>query len=83
MTRPHSTFKLEAASNSNMSSSAASSSKAPEKPPKTDEQMKVDDPQSKLGVLEEDDEFEEFAVAGVPGDLSLSMPCSRLVCRLF
>lgn len=46
----------------NMSSSAASTSKAPEKSLKTNEQ---EDSQPTLGVLEEDDEFEEFAVAGV------------------
>jgi 26 proteasome complex subunit DSS1 len=43
-----------------MSSSAASTSKAPEKSLKTNEQ---EDSQPTLGVLEEDDEFEEFAVA--------------------
>ncbi|KIM84249.1 hypothetical protein PILCRDRAFT_818586 [Piloderma croceum F 1598] len=43
-----------------MSSSAASTSKPAEK---VNEQTKEEDAQPTLGVLEEDDEFEEFAVA--------------------
>lgn len=38
------------------------------------EPAKEDDAQATLGVLEEDDEFEEFAVAGTP----LSVPRSGL-----
>jgi hypothetical protein len=45
-----------------MSSSTASSSKVPEKPSKVNEPAKEEDSQLTLGVLEEDDEFEEFAV---------------------
>jgi len=46
-----------------MASSAASTSKAPEDSLKANEQAKEEDSQPTLGVLEEDDEFEEFAVA--------------------
>jgi 26 proteasome complex subunit DSS1 len=42
-------------------SSSASSSKPAEKQP---EKLKEEDSQPHLGVLEEDDEFEEFEVAG-------------------
>ena len=45
-------------------SAAASSSKAAETTVKVAEPLKEDDSQPALGVLEEDDEFEEFAVAG-------------------
>jgi len=47
-----------------MSSSAASTSKPAESLTKANEQTKEEDAQPTLGVLEEDDEFEEFAVAG-------------------
>lgn len=49
-----------------MSSENASGSKAPDSSSKTTEILKEDEtqPQLVLGVLEEDDEFEEFAVAG-------------------
>ncbi|KAI0925720.1 hypothetical protein AcW1_008083 [Taiwanofungus camphoratus] len=48
-----------------MSSENASGSKAPDSSSKTTEILKEDEtqPQLVLGVLEEDDEFEEFAVA--------------------
>ena len=49
---------------SNMSA-AASSSKPAEPAPKAAEPLKEDESQPTLGVLEEDDEFEEFAVAGM------------------
>jgi 26 proteasome complex subunit DSS1 len=42
-------------------SSSASSSKPADKQP---EKLKEEDSQPHLGVLEEDDEFEEFEVAG-------------------
>lgn len=45
-------------------STAASSSTTAEKPAKIAEPLREDDAQPTLGVLEEDDEFEEFAVAG-------------------
>lgn len=45
-------------------SSTATSSKTAEKPAKVAEPLREDDAQPTLGVLEEDDEFEEFAVAG-------------------
>ncbi|KAK7690579.1 hypothetical protein QCA50_005677 [Cerrena zonata] len=44
-------------------STAASSSNTAEKPAKVAEPLREDDAQPTLGVLEEDDEFEEFAVA--------------------
>jgi 26 proteasome complex subunit DSS1 len=47
-----------------MSSAAASSSKPAENQANINEQTKEEDTQPTLGVLEEDDEFEEFAVAG-------------------
>ena len=47
-----------------MSSSAASTSKPAETSTKVNEPTKEEDAQPTLGVLEEDDEFEEFAVAG-------------------
>jgi hypothetical protein len=46
-----------------MSSSAASTSKPTDSSTKGNEQ-KEEDAQPTLGVLEEDDEFEEFPVAG-------------------
>ena len=46
-------------------SAAASSSKPAEPAPKAAEPLKEDESQPTLGVLEEDDEFEEFAVAGM------------------
>lgn len=46
-------------------SAAASSSNTAEKPAKVAEPLREDDAQPTLGVLEEDDEFEEFAVAGM------------------
>jgi len=46
-----------------MSSAAASASKPAENLAKTNEQTKEEDTQPTLGVLEEDDEFEEFSVA--------------------
>lgn len=48
-----------------MSANAASSSKV-ESPAKVAEPHKDDDHPAALGVLEEDDEFEEFPVAGTP-----------------
>lgn len=51
---------LSLSSSTDMSSSA-SSSKPTEKQP---EKLKEEDSQPHLGVLEEDDEFEEFEVAG-------------------
>ena len=45
-------------------SAPASSSTATDKPAKVAEPLREDDAQPTLGVLEEDDEFEEFAVAG-------------------
>jgi len=47
-----------------MSSSAASTSKPAESLTKVNEQTKEEDAQPTLGVLEEDDEVEEFGVAG-------------------
>jgi hypothetical protein len=47
-----------------MSSSVASTSKPEESLTKINEKTKEEDTQPTLGVLEEDDEFEEFAVAG-------------------
>ena len=47
-----------------MSSSTPSTSKPADSSTKPNEQTKEDDAQPTLGVLEEDDEFEEFAVAG-------------------
>ncbi|CAL1716875.1 unnamed protein product [Somion occarium] len=44
-------------------STAASSSTAPANSAKVTEPLREDDAQPTLGVLEEDDEFEEFAVA--------------------
>jgi 26 proteasome complex subunit DSS1 len=43
---------------------SASTSKPADKAAKTDEEEKTQDDQHHLGVLEEDDEFEEFPVAG-------------------
>lgn len=45
-------------------STAASSSKSADPTAKVAEPTKEDENQPALGVLEEDDEFEEFAVAG-------------------
>jgi hypothetical protein len=45
-------------------SSTASTSKPTDSLTKVNEQAKEEDTQPTLGVLEEDDEFEEFAVAG-------------------
>lgn len=45
-------------------SSSASSSKPTEKPTTPKESTKEETAPQNLGVLEEDDEFEEFAVAG-------------------
>jgi 26 proteasome complex subunit DSS1 len=45
---------------------SASTSKPADKAAKTDEEEKTQDDQHHLGVLEEDDEFEEFPVAGTP-----------------
>jgi hypothetical protein len=45
-------------------SSTASTSKPAETTPKPAEEPKKDESQLHLGVLEEDDEFEEFPVAG-------------------
>ena len=45
-------------------SAPASSSTATDKPAKVAEPLREDDAQPTLGVLEEDDEFEEFPVAG-------------------
>lgn len=44
--------------------SSASTSKQPETSTKAAEPEKAQETQPHLGVLEEDDEFEEFAVAG-------------------
>ena len=46
-------------------SAAASSSKPADSAAKVAEPLKEDENQPALGVLEEDDEFEEFAVAGM------------------
>jgi 26 proteasome complex subunit DSS1 len=46
-------------------SSSASTSKPEESAPQATEQPKKDGSQLHLGVLEEDDEFEEFAIAGL------------------
>ena len=53
--------------------SVASTSKTTEKTPQASEEKKPETAQH-LGVLEEDDEFEEFAVAGgsIPPDSSSS-----------
>lgn len=48
-----------------MSSGNASTSKAPEPAVKSAEVSKEEQAQPTLGVLEEDDEFEEFPVAGM------------------
>jgi 26 proteasome complex subunit DSS1 len=54
-------------------SSSASSSKPVDK---ASEKPKEDDSQPHLGVLEEDDEFEEFGVAGNhPGIISVLDAC--------
>jgi hypothetical protein len=50
-----------------MSLSTASTSKPTESLTKVNERTKEEDTQPTLGVLEEDDEFEEFAVAGQRG----------------
>lgn len=49
----------------------SSSSKPAETNSKTAEKPKTEDAQPHLGVLEEDDEFEEFAVQGAPSSRSL------------
>lgn len=56
-------------------STMSSSSKPADKTSKTAEKPKTEDAQPHLGVLEEDDEFEEFAVQGAPSCQSLKNPC--------
>jgi 26 proteasome complex subunit DSS1 len=48
-----------------MMSTPASTSKSTEKTDKPAEEEKTKEEQHHLGVLEEDDEFEEFPVAGL------------------
>lgn len=50
--------------------STPSTSKPGNSSAKVDEPQKEEEAQPTLGVLEEDDEFEEFAVAGIGGSRS-------------
>jgi len=55
-------------------STSASTSKPTEKAPKAGEEQKPQEDQHHLGVLEEDDEFEEFPVVGLLADFQSEQP---------
>lgn len=55
-----------------MMATSASTSKPSEKGAKNVEEEKTQDDQHHLGVLEEDDEFEEFPVAGLLSPMELN-----------